>query len=123
MRHRLLAERIDLSGVDRIRTIYELDDRITGPSFGFQGAEHYYRTQSAQQFLARIRVPTLLVQAQDDPLIPFEVYRQAGCEANSSLTLMAPEHGGHVGFLSRGRPRLWVDEVLCAWMDSLGNIS
>jgi predicted alpha/beta-fold hydrolase len=51
-----------------IRTVFEMDDRITAPKFGFSGAEHYYRTQSANQFLERIRVPTLFITAQDDPL-------------------------------------------------------
>src|ERR1039457_2334062 len=56
------------SDLRAIRTVFEIDDRITAPKFGFSGAEHYYRTQSANQFLERIRVPTLFITAQDDPL-------------------------------------------------------
>ena len=55
----------------RVRNIYDFDDRFTAQAFGFGTADNYYATQSSNQFLDRIRVPTLLVQAKDDPLIPF----------------------------------------------------
>ena len=75
MRARLLATgRYSQAELDGARTLYEIDDRITAPSFGFEGADHYYATQSAQNFLDRIRVPTLLIQAKDDTFIPFESY-------------------------------------------------
>ncbi len=61
-----------------IRSIFEIDDKITAPSFGFRSAEHYYATQSANQFLERIRIPTLVVQAQDDTFIPFEIFPASG---------------------------------------------
>ena len=99
-----------------IRSIFEIDDKITAPSFGMRGAEHYYATQSANRFLDRIRVPTLVVQAQDDTFIPFEIFRHPAFETNPNLTLLAPERGGHLGFLSRGRPRFWLDGVILEWI-------
>ena len=51
-------------------------------SFGFGTADNYYATQSSNQFLEHIRVPALLVQAKDDPLIPFEIYRHPAFEQN-----------------------------------------
>ena len=90
-----------------IRSIFDIDDKITAPSFGFRGAEHYYATQSSNQFLERIRVPALIVQAQDDTFIPFEIFRHPAFESNPNLTLLAPERGGHLGFISRDKPRFW----------------
>ncbi|MGA2716419.1 MAG: alpha/beta fold hydrolase [Bryobacteraceae bacterium] len=112
MRARLLATgRYTLAELEGARTLYEIDDRITAPSFGFEGADHYYATQSSQNYLDRIRVPTLLIQAKDDVFIPFESYRHPAFASNPYLRLIATERGGHLGFLSRRGPRFWVDEV------------
>ena len=71
MKQRLIStgrySKAELAGCS---TLWEIDDRVTAPSFGFEGAAHYYGTQSAQNFLADIRVPTLLIQAKDDSFIP-----------------------------------------------------
>jgi predicted alpha/beta-fold hydrolase len=104
-------------GIDSIKGIWEFDDRYTGPLFGFGNAETYYRTQSAQRFLDQIRIPALLIQAKDDPIIPFETYRQPAFERNPCLHLIAVEHGGHLGFISRRRPRFWLDGVALSWIE------
>lgn len=104
--------------VEAIRTIFEFDDRITAPHFGFGTADRYYATQSAQTILGEIRKPTLLLTAQDDPLVPFEVYRHPAIAANPKLTLAAPRHGGHVAFLAKDRPRFWADEAILDWIES-----
>jgi predicted alpha/beta-fold hydrolase len=101
------------------RTIWEFDDLLTGPSFGFRGAEHYYETQSAQQFLDRIRVPVLLIQAQDDIFIPFEIFQHPAVKGNPFVRLHVTEHGGHLGFLSRTKPRFWLDRAVLEWIESV----
>ncbi len=97
-------------------SLYAFDDRVTAPSFGFRGADHYYGTQSASGFLDRIRVPALLIQAKDDTFIPFESYNQSAFQTNPHLKLIATEHGGHLGFLSRVSPRFWVDGTVIEWI-------
>ena len=123
-RHRLNPEHYRphadrLQALDQVRSVYDFDDHITAPYFGFGTASRYYATQSSGAFLAGIRVPTLVVQAQDDPLIPFSVYR--AYEWRTPLQLLAPEHGGHVGFLARRNPRFWVDEAITAFFGPLRN--
>ena len=103
----------DLRGM---RSLFEIDDKITAPSFGFRGAEHYYATQSANQFLDRIRIPTLVVQAQDDTFIPFEIFRHPAFETNPNLKLLTPKNGGHLGFISRHKPRFWLDGEILEWI-------
>jgi predicted alpha/beta-fold hydrolase len=103
----------DLRG---IRSVFEMDDRITAPNFGFTSAEHYYRTQSANQFLERIRVPTLFITAKDDTFIPFRIYDHPAFRQNPCLELHATEHGGHMGFLAKGRPRLWLEYAIIEWI-------
>lgn len=98
------------------RSLYDFDDRITAPSFGFGNADNYYRTQSANRFLDRIRVPTLLIQAKDDTFIPFETYSHPAFQTNPFLRLVATDCGGHLGFLSRRGKRFWVDETVIEWI-------
>jgi predicted alpha/beta-fold hydrolase len=101
--------------VNAIRTVYDFDDRITAPHFDFGDAPNYYRTQSSQNFLAAVRVPALLLAAQDDPLVPFAVYGHPAIRENPFIQLLAPEHGGHVAFLARRTPRFWADEAILDW--------
>ena len=116
LRRPVLSASLPYGRLSSVRSVWEFDDLFTGPAFGFSGAEEYYRTQSAAGFLGRIRVPTLVVQAMDDPMIPFEVFRRPEFETNPSLTLAASAHGGHIGFLNRRRPRIWVDEAVRGWL-------
>ena len=116
VKERLTPGLFDLSGLDLVRNIYDFDDRFTAKAFGFDTADNYYATQSSNQFLDRIRVPTLLVQAKDDPLIPFTVYDHPAFSTNPNLRLIAVEHGGHLGFISKTRPRFWLDQVLVKWV-------
>jgi len=116
---RLSSDTYTASGLDEVKTIWQFDDKFTAPLFGFGTAANYYDTQSSCRFLHSIRVPALLVTAKDDPLVPFRIYDHPAIESNAALELLAPEHGGHLGFLARTRPRFWLDGILLDWMDSL----
>jgi hypothetical protein len=120
-RHALMPDVFPLNGLDSVRSVYEFDDRITAPFFGFQNAERYYGTQSAALYLEAIRVPALLIQAKDDPMIPFKVYDHPAFRTNCNLRLLAVDHGGHVGFLAKGRSRFWADHALVHWLSEVGN--
>ncbi|MGH9595135.1 MAG: YheT family hydrolase [Bryobacteraceae bacterium] len=120
-RHLQAPEIYTLEHLPKIHSIADFDDHYTARLFGFGTAANYFRTQSSNQFLERIRVPTLLIQAKDDPLIPFSTYHHPAFAQNPKLTLQTPDYGGHLGFLSRRKPRFWLDETLLEWME--GNIS
>jgi hypothetical protein len=114
-----LLDSIDLKA---IRTVYDFDDRITAPHFGFGTADRYYASQSSANYLESIRIPALLLTAQDDPLIPFDVYsRHPAITTNPALTLIAPTNGGHVAFLAREKPRFWADEAILHWLEEARN--
>jgi uncharacterized protein len=113
-----LAERAERDG---IKTVFDFDDRITAPFFGFGDAPNYYATQSAQNWLGKITTPTLLVAAQDDPLVPFAIYAHAAIGANPRIELVAPRYGGHVSFLAKGPKRFWLDAVAIEWFERYGN--
>jgi predicted alpha/beta-fold hydrolase len=116
---RLAPDLYSPAGLDEIGTIWEFDDRFTAPLFGFGTAANYYATQSAARYLDAIRVPTLVICAKDDPLVPFEIYGHPAFRSNPALTLLATEHGGHLGFLSRRKPRFWVDRTALDWIESI----
>ena len=119
MKKRLIATgRYTAAELAPYKSIWDIDDHVTAPSFGFEGAAHYYRTQSAQNFLAAIRVPTLLIQAKDDTFIPFEVYGHPAIASNPHLTLVATTCGGHLGFLSGRLPRFWLDEAVLEFISA-----
>ncbi len=111
----------DIARLDTCRSVYEFDDRITAPFFGFGTADNYYATQSSNHYLHRIQVPALLIQAKDDPLIPFEIYENEAIGRNPHIRLLATEHGGHLGFISRTPPRFWVDRAILGWLDEIRN--
>ena len=110
-----------LEHLHKIRTIIDFDNFYTARLFGFGTAANYFRTQSSNQFLDRIRIPALLIQAKDDPLIPFSIYNHPAFARNDRLQLIAPAHGGHVGFIARPRPRFWVDRVVLDWVEQISN--
>jgi len=120
MRRRLLATgRYTKRELWALSTIYEIDDKITAPSFGFGGADRYYATQSARNFLERIRVPAALIQSKDDTYIPFEIFSHPAIQSNPFLRLIATEHGGHLGFLNRRGPRFWLDQAAMEFLQEV----
>jgi uncharacterized protein len=102
-----------------VKTIWQFDDRYTAPLFGFGNAANYYATQSAANFLANIRVPTLVITAEDDPLVPYEIFRHPAFQQNSWLRLATTKYGGHLGFLSRYKPRFWIDSFALQWVEEI----
>jgi hypothetical protein len=92
-------DKFDVSGIRRIRTFEAFDDRYTAPVHGFRDVEDYWNRSSARQFLDRITVPTLILNACDDPLLTAESFPAAEAEANPCLFLEMPKWGGHLGFI------------------------
>jgi predicted alpha/beta-fold hydrolase len=121
-KNRLSPDVYTLEHLPKIRTIEQFDDHYTARLFGFGTAANYFRTQSSNQYLERIRVPALLVQSKDDPMVPFSpVFEHPAFASNPCLTLLAVEHGGHLGFLSRGKARFWLDGTVLDWAEALLN--
>ena len=96
---RVFPDGFDLRGIRRVRTFQEFDDRYTSRLHGFRDAADYWARASARPFLPRVRVPTLLLSAWDDPFLSPECFPVPEAEANPMLSLEAPARGGHVGFV------------------------
>ena len=101
-----------IDDLSQLRTIRDFDDHVTAPLHGFRDSTHYYAESSSRQFLRNIRVPTLMIQARDDPFMSPDVIPEPS-ELSSSSCLEVFPHGGHVGFVG-GRwpwnPRYYLEE-------------
>ena len=104
-----------------VRTFRQFDGLFTAPVHGFDGAEDYWRRASAKPLLPAIRVPTLILNALDDPFLAPSCYPRAEAEVNPALTLVTPRWGGHVGFVRRGRP-YWSEEAVGRFLDAARGI-
>lgn len=86
----------DLERVRRARTLREFDDALTARVHGFAGADDYYAQSSSARFVERVRVPLLLLSAEDDPFIPGRCIPRV---TNPAVTLEVWPRGGHLGFV------------------------
>jgi len=111
---------LDLSGIDDIRTLVDFDNRYTAPLHGFSDALEYYQRCSALFYLNGITVPTLIVNAQNDPFLSDSCYPTEITKENPWVKFEAPSHGGHVGFAQFNKNGLyWSEERALAFLQSL----
>ncbi|WP_395824486.1 YheT family hydrolase [Collimonas sp.] len=83
------------------RDLYEFDNIVTAPLHGFRNTEDYWHRASAKLVMNDITMPTLVLNAKNDPFLPPQ---HLPPKAASSVTLEYPAHGGHVGFAIGGPP-------------------
>lgn len=93
----------DLSLLPSILTLTDFDNAYTAPDGGYTNAMDYYERTGARHVLKNIRVPTLIITAQDDPFIPYHTFNITSIHANPYIRLVAPLYGGHCGFFQRTR--------------------
>jgi uncharacterized protein len=89
--------------------LIDFDDIFTAPLSGFTTARNYYRRCSANQFLSNVTLPTTILMAKDDPIVPWEPL--SNCRLSSSTELILTDHGGHLGFVTANNHR-WMDDVV-----------
>ncbi len=105
----------DAERVARARTLFEFDDLVTAPLHGFRGVRDYWTRASSAPWLAQVRVPTLLLNALNDPFLPPEALLAASRRAASDVVLEFPATGGHAGFPAR---RAWLAQRIDAFFSS-----
>ncbi|HEY0777813.1 MAG TPA: hypothetical protein VGD56_07580 [Gemmatirosa sp.] len=116
---------VDRERIVGLRSLWDFDEVLTAAVHGFDGAEDYYARSSALGFLGRIRVPTLLLSAVDDPFLPAEVLEEVRrvAEVNGCLTVEFHARGGHVGFVGGRvpwRPDYYAERRTFEWGVALG---
>jgi len=90
----------DLTPLGGIWTIRRFDDVYTAPHHGFAGASDYYYKASAMRVIDRVRIPALILTAEDDPFVPGNQFREAAVTGNPNVIARVERFGGHCGFIS-----------------------
>ena len=110
---------LDPARLGRLRTMWAFDEAVTAPLHGFRGADDYWSRASSKPWLARIAVPTLVLNARNDPFIPASSLASAA-DVSPAVVLEQPAHGGHAGFVTGRFPgRLdWLPRRLLRWFET-----
>ena len=118
------AEKLaQLGNLQDIRSFWQYDDRVIAKLYGFKDVHDYYQRCSSRQFLKSITVPTLIIQAVDDPFMTVAVLPTPE-ELSNAVTLEVTSAGGHVGFISGTkpwRPHYWLDQRISKFLMQLKN--
>ena len=102
----------------KVRTIYEFDDLVTAPLWGYKGADDYYQNCSCIRFLGAIQQSTHLLFAEDDPFISSDRLREI--TVPNAVSIWIAKRGGHMGFLgktSKAHRPYWMDHLLMNWIE------
>ncbi|HRQ05508.1 MAG TPA: alpha/beta fold hydrolase [Nitrosomonas halophila] len=102
-KHKRFPGLLDVQAVAACKTLYEFDNLVTAPLHGFRNTDDYWRKSSSKPWLGQIRVPTLLLNACNDPFLPAHVL-PGQADVSSCVTLDFPAQGGHVGFMHGAFP-------------------
>ncbi len=114
----LVRDHVDVDRALAARTFWDFDDAATAPLHGFEGADDYYRRSSCNQYLASVRVPTLLIHALDDPFLPQDAVPVDAPRENPVLESAFTPGGGHVGFVSGPpwSPAFWAEQTAAQYL-------
>jgi predicted alpha/beta-fold hydrolase len=117
---KMFPGRYSRNGFGAIRTVRGFDDAITAPCFGYRDAEEYYEAAGAKKVVGQVRVPMLLITAEDDPFVPYVSFVAARVQQNPAIRFLAPQHGGHCAFISNksGTERFWAEQRIVEFCDA-----
>lgn len=117
----MLPDQINDRDFHRLKTFMDFDNRYTAPIHGFKDAEDYFAKCSSRQFLHAIRVPTLLVNAKNDPFLGEACFPYDEAHANSAFFFEAPDSGGHTAFVTFGnRGEYWSETRALSFLERTG---
>jgi uncharacterized protein len=110
-KHLIMPEKLDLMQIDSIKTIKDFDDHYTAPLHGFRDAMHYYQECSSINFIEKVKIPTLVVNAKNDPFLSKECYPVDLSRKHDYLFFENPNEGGHCGFALFNNNNLYWSEL------------
>lgn len=118
--HHLNAHTHKISGENYPKNMHDFDNQFTAPLIGYDSAEDYYSQCSPAEIVTQIEVPTLIVTAKDDPLVPVETYSEIveKVSDHDKVTMHLTQHGGHLGFIggpSNDPDPRWSDWRVIDW--------
>lgn len=115
----LFPEQISSTGFEKIKTFWEFDNRYTAPLHGFINADDFYARASSGPYIESIEIPTLIVNALNDPFLPDACYPVEITKNHSHVYLETPIRGGHVGFSLHGTTESWMERRAYEFVESV----
>lgn len=115
LKEQLFPGLIDASGYDLIDNFIAFDNRYTAPLHGFKNALDFYEKASVGPLLKNIQIPSLIVQATNDPFLLPNCMPITDAENNPNLFLEMPEQGGHCGFMEKQNEFSWAEKRALAF--------
>ena len=106
-----MPDKLSAKHLARVKTLTDFDNYFTAPLHGFADAADYHTRASSKPFLPHLTLPTLLLQAQDDPMLGEGCFPIREAEENKNLHLLLTKYGGHVAFTQPGSSWHWMEKV------------
>lgn len=122
LKHQQFPNEINIEGIDKINSFGPFDRRYTAPLHGFRNERHFYKTVSSDLHYTGIKIPALIVNALNDPMLGEKCYPYEVCRKHEYLHLETPHAGGHVGFYSFGQEESWMDIRALAFLSKYSKL-
>lgn len=113
----LMPDKLSTEALANVKSLTDFDTYYTAPLHGFASANEYYQKASSKPLLNDIKIPTLLLQAEDDPMLGAGCFPKEEAKANPFLHLMITKHGGHVAFMQARNEIHFMEEMALQFID------
>lgn len=115
---KLYPSNIDLSHLPKLKELMDFDEYYTSSLQGFKDAKDYYNQSSSKQFLQHIKIPTLLINAFNDPFLGLSCFPYEEAKASSNFYFHASKYGGHAGFPQFRKGPYWTELMVNEWVNN-----
>lgn len=119
-RRRLVKDLVDNQIKPLPKRMIHWDDQFTAPCWGYSSAREYYEDAASCEQLKDVSIPTIILTAEDDPVVPYSMF--SNYELSNYIDLVSTKKGGHLGYigtLGRDPDRYWMDWRICQWIMSM----
>ncbi len=106
----MFPDQINAEGYDSIKDFIGFDNRYTAPLHGYNDALDFYEKASVGPFLKNLKIPSLIVQAKNDPFLLPNCFPIEEAYTNPFVFLEIPHKGGHCGFMEKGQEYSWAEK-------------
>ncbi|PIK34466.1 putative phospholipase ABHD3 [Apostichopus japonicus] len=119
----MIEDKYNVDHILESRTLYQFDNRVTAKMFGYKDATDYYTHASPYNKLNKIKVPTLCLNAADDPFAPLPTLPLTSANESSHVAMVVPMYGGHLGFMLGAIPigKTLINRVFSEFMTAMFN--
>ncbi|KAF0683104.1 Aste57867_24792 [Aphanomyces stellatus] len=124
--HFLGHPEVDLDALRDTKRVSDFDEHLTRRAFGYKSVSDYYRDASSNQYLKHVKIPLLLLSAEDDPICIYTATPHDDVMANENLMLAMTSTGGHLGFFTGNSlleiPDMWSANVVVQFCNAIDEI-